>query len=114
VDPQLYLTQLLINLPTLPSSQLPQWLPDQWNIITPLDSTACNSPTRAPHNRWGSESAHDGLMPTLPQLLLHFLELRLNAVASRLPMKQELPLSRLATDEGEPDFGILIWPTLAV
>jgi transposase len=32
VDPQLYLTQLLINLPTLPISQLPQWLPDQWNI----------------------------------------------------------------------------------
>src|ERR1700731_4843866 len=30
VDPQLYLTQLLINLPTLPISQLPQWLPDQW------------------------------------------------------------------------------------
>jgi transposase len=29
---QLYLTQLLINLPTLPSSQLPQWLPDQWKI----------------------------------------------------------------------------------
>ena len=32
VDPQLYLTQLLINLPTLPSSQLAQWLPDQWKI----------------------------------------------------------------------------------
>jgi transposase len=30
IDPQLYLTQLLINLPTLPISQLPQWLPDQW------------------------------------------------------------------------------------
>ena len=30
VDPQLYLTQLLINLPTLPASQLPRWLPDQW------------------------------------------------------------------------------------
>jgi hypothetical protein len=30
VDPQLYITQLLINLPTLPSSQLPRWLPDQW------------------------------------------------------------------------------------
>jgi hypothetical protein len=44
----------------------------------------------------------DGLMPTLPQLLLHLFELRLDAVASRLPMKQELPLSRLATDEGEP------------
>jgi transposase len=39
VDPQLYLTQLLINLPTLPSSQLPQWLPDQWktNHTTLLD-----------------------------------------------------------------------------
>lgn len=32
VDPQRYLTQLLINLPTLPISQLPQWLPDQWKI----------------------------------------------------------------------------------
>ena len=32
VDPQLYLTQLLINLPTLPSSQLTQWLPDQWKL----------------------------------------------------------------------------------
>ena len=30
VDPQLYLTQLLINLPTMPISQLPRWLPDQW------------------------------------------------------------------------------------
>jgi transposase len=30
VDPQLYLTQLLINLPTLPISQLSHWLPDQW------------------------------------------------------------------------------------
>ena len=30
IDPQLYLTQLLTNLPTLPIGQLPQWLPDQW------------------------------------------------------------------------------------
>jgi hypothetical protein len=30
IDPQLYLTQLLINLPILEASQLPQWLPDQW------------------------------------------------------------------------------------
>jgi transposase len=29
VDPQLYFTQLLVNLPGLPSSQLPAWLPDQ-------------------------------------------------------------------------------------
>jgi len=33
VDPQLYLTQLLINLPTQPISQLPQWLPDQWKTL---------------------------------------------------------------------------------
>src|SRR5260370_12516118 len=32
VDPQLYLTQLLLNLPTLSTSQLPQWLPDQCKI----------------------------------------------------------------------------------
>jgi transposase len=30
IDPQLYLTQLLVNLPGLPSSQLSAWLPDQW------------------------------------------------------------------------------------
>jgi transposase len=30
VDPQLYLTQLLTDLPTLPCRQLPEWLPDQW------------------------------------------------------------------------------------
>jgi hypothetical protein len=32
IDPQLYLTQLLTNLPLLQASQLPQWLPDQWKI----------------------------------------------------------------------------------
>jgi hypothetical protein len=30
VDPQLYLTQLLINLPSLCVRDLPAWLPDQW------------------------------------------------------------------------------------
>jgi transposase len=30
VDPQLYLTQLLINLPSLHLRDLPAWLPDQW------------------------------------------------------------------------------------
>jgi transposase len=30
IDPQLYLTQLLINLPATPTSQLDQWLPDVW------------------------------------------------------------------------------------
>jgi transposase len=30
IDPQLYFTQLLVNLPGLPSHQLVDWLPDQW------------------------------------------------------------------------------------
>jgi transposase len=32
VDPQIYLTQLLINLPTTSIAQLPAWLPDQWKL----------------------------------------------------------------------------------
>jgi transposase len=32
VDPQRYLTQLLINLPAVQMSQLAAWLPDQWKI----------------------------------------------------------------------------------
>jgi transposase len=32
VDPQLYLTQLLINLPQTKMSELSDWLPDQWKI----------------------------------------------------------------------------------
>jgi hypothetical protein len=31
IDPQLYLTQLLTNLPVIPISQLYHWLPDHWN-----------------------------------------------------------------------------------
>jgi transposase len=33
VDPQLYLTQLLINLSQVRGSELPNWLPDQWKQI---------------------------------------------------------------------------------
>jgi transposase len=32
VDPQLYLTQLLMNLPQVQMSELSDWLPDQWKI----------------------------------------------------------------------------------
>lgn len=32
VDPQLYLTQLLMNLPQAKVSELSDWLPDQWKI----------------------------------------------------------------------------------
>jgi transposase len=39
VDPQLYLTQLLVNLPSLKVRELPDWLPDQWkrNLTPPPD-----------------------------------------------------------------------------
>ena len=33
VDPQLYLTQLLTNLPQVRRSELPNWLPDQWKLL---------------------------------------------------------------------------------
>ena len=32
VDPQLYLTQLLVNLPSAPMSELSAWPPDQWKL----------------------------------------------------------------------------------
>jgi transposase len=32
IDPQLYLTQLLVNLPAWPMSNLQAWLPDQWKL----------------------------------------------------------------------------------
>jgi hypothetical protein len=32
VDPQLYLTQLLMNLPAWPVRDLDAWLPDQWKL----------------------------------------------------------------------------------
>ena len=32
VDPQLYLTQLLLNLPGWPVRDLDAWLPDQWKL----------------------------------------------------------------------------------
>jgi hypothetical protein len=50
VDPQLYLTQLLINLPTLPSSQLPQWLPDQWKKLHAARMVTLQNP--APQTEW--------------------------------------------------------------
>jgi hypothetical protein len=32
VDPQLYLTQLLVNLPVTPHAELSAWLPDRWKL----------------------------------------------------------------------------------
>jgi transposase len=39
IDPQLYLTQLLINLPMARTSELPAWLPDQWKLSQPPPKT---------------------------------------------------------------------------
>jgi transposase len=44
IDPQLYLTQLLVNLPGLPSSQLIDWLPDRWKqrqSASPIGKPPC-------------------------------------------------------------------------
>ena len=44
IDPQLYLTQLLVNLPGLPSRQLAAWLPDrwkQWQSASPISKPPC-------------------------------------------------------------------------
>src|SRR5262249_9216763 len=41
------------------------------------------------------------LMSTLPQLLLDLLEFRPHAVASGLPVDQELTLTRFSADEGK-------------
>ncbi len=35
IDPQRYLTQLLVGLPATPTSQLDRWLPDQWKRRDP-------------------------------------------------------------------------------
>ena len=32
LDPQLYLTQLLVNLPVTPDAELSAWLPDRWKF----------------------------------------------------------------------------------
>jgi hypothetical protein len=48
VDPQLYLTQLPVNLPTWPVRDLDAWLPDQWKLrhavrLANLNQQKCTS-----------------------------------------------------------------------
>jgi transposase len=38
LDPQRYLTQLLINLPATPTNELDRWLPDEWKRRDPKPS----------------------------------------------------------------------------
>jgi transposase len=49
VDPQLYFTQLLMNLPQTKISDLADWLPDRWKILhaqrlASLQSTTAPNP----------------------------------------------------------------------
>jgi transposase len=39
VDPQLYFTQLLVNLAPTSIAELPAWLPDQWKLTYPAQPT---------------------------------------------------------------------------
>ena len=39
IDPQLYFTQLLTNLPSAPECDLSAWLPDRWKLITKTEPT---------------------------------------------------------------------------
>ena len=67
VDPQRYLTQLLVNLPAWPVSDLDAWLPDQWKLrhaarFATLNQQNSSAPTISPpphQNRTcASRSAH--------------------------------------------------------
>lgn len=49
VDPQLYLTQLLGNLPTLRTSPLADWLPDQWKLHLAAPAPAATSSSHTAH-----------------------------------------------------------------
>jgi len=45
---KIYLTQLLVNLPTLPVSDLPDSLPDRWKVTQKFRLAAPQSPTSLP------------------------------------------------------------------
>ena len=47
VDPQLYLTQLLTDLPTTRMNELSAWLPDQWKQLQAARLAGLQNP--APH-----------------------------------------------------------------
>lgn len=46
IDPQVYLTQLLVNLPAARMADLPAWLPDSWKLALKarLDSPQSHTP----------------------------------------------------------------------
>ena len=48
IDPQIYLTQLLVNLPALHIRDLPDWLPDRWKATQKIRQDALQSQTPLP------------------------------------------------------------------
>ena len=48
IDPQIYLTQLLVNLPALHIRDLPDWLPDRWKAAQKIRQDALQSQTPLP------------------------------------------------------------------
>jgi hypothetical protein len=58
VNPQLYLTQLLMNLPSWPVRNLDAWLPDQWKL---------QHATRLANLNQQKNTAPDILTPPPPQ-----------------------------------------------
>jgi transposase len=48
INPQRYLTQLLVNLPDTPVSQLDEWLPDEWKKRTPSQPPPASSLPQQP------------------------------------------------------------------
>lgn len=50
IDPQLYLTQLLVNLPSLRIGDLPDWLPDRWKVAQNVELTCVTQERELPDN----------------------------------------------------------------
>ncbi len=44
IDPQMYFTQLLLNLPQVRMNQLPSWLPDQWKLRQTVRAASLGTP----------------------------------------------------------------------
>jgi hypothetical protein len=51
IDPQIYLTQLLTSLQATPTSQISQWLPDEWKRRN-------LPPTGYRHTRWAAAGCY--------------------------------------------------------
>ena len=58
IDPQIYLTQLLVNLPVARMADLPDWLPDHWKLAQKARLDKPPSKLRGLPKTCASRSAH--------------------------------------------------------